>query len=96
MYTEQKGKIYYTDCETGCVEEICDGEDNDCDGLIDADFTEKEKRIGWLRLVRPGLIDTNDPDKLKPDAHLALQAKLLGGYFLKNFKIHRLSSFLLL
>ena len=46
-------------------------------------FTEKEKRIGWLRLVRPGLIDTDDPEKLKPDAHLALQAKLLGDdYFL--------------
>ena len=46
-------------------------------------FSEKEKRIGWLRLVRPGLIDTDDPEKLKPDAHLALQAKLLGDYFLK-------------
>ena len=45
-------------------------------------FTEKEKRIGWLRLVRPGLIDTDDPEKLKPDAHLALQAKLLGTFFI--------------
>ena len=45
-------------------------------------FSEKEKRIGWLRLVRPGLIDTDDPEKLKPDAHLALQAKLLGDYVL--------------
>ena len=50
-------------------------------------LSEKEKRIGWLRLVRPGLIDTDDPEKLKPDAHLALQAKLLGGYFLKSLKL---------
>ena len=50
-------------------------------------FTEKEKRIGWLRLVRPGLIDTDDPEKLKPDAHLALQAKLLGDYFFSQLKI---------
>ena len=26
-----KGKIQYTDCITLCEEEVCDGEDNDCD-----------------------------------------------------------------
>lgn len=30
-----KGKIKYTDCISLCEEEICDGEDNDCDNLID-------------------------------------------------------------
>jgi hypothetical protein len=30
-----KGKIKYTDCVSLCSEEICDYEDNDCDGHID-------------------------------------------------------------
>mgnify|MGYP003112362044 CR=1 FL=1 len=30
-----KGKIKFTDCVTLCSEEICDYEDNDCDGFID-------------------------------------------------------------
>ena len=30
-----KGKIKYTDCVSLCQEEICDGEDNDCDDQID-------------------------------------------------------------
>ena len=30
-----KGKIKYTDCTSLCAEEVCDGEDNDCDGFID-------------------------------------------------------------
>jgi len=35
-----KGQIQYTDCETDCEEEVCDGKDNDCDGDIDEGFTE--------------------------------------------------------
>ena len=35
-----KGKIYYTDCETECKDEICNGEDDDCDGTIDEGFSE--------------------------------------------------------
>ena len=30
-----KGQIQYTNCKTECVEEICDGLDNDCDDEID-------------------------------------------------------------
>lgn len=41
-------------------------------------LSDNQKRIGWLSHIRPGLIGaTLDPDQLKPEAHLALQAKLL-------------------
>ena len=30
-----KGQIQYTDCVSLCEEEVCDGEDNDCDEHID-------------------------------------------------------------
>jgi hypothetical protein len=32
-----KGVWKYTDC-VPCIEELCDGEDNDCDGVIDNDI----------------------------------------------------------
>ena len=32
-----KGKLFFTDCQT-CTDEICDGLDNDCDGLVDEDL----------------------------------------------------------
>jgi len=34
----EKGQILYTVCETECFEEICDYEDNDCDGETDEDL----------------------------------------------------------
>ena len=33
-----KGQIKYTDCITACVDEICNGVDDDCDQLIDEGF----------------------------------------------------------
>ena len=30
-----KGKIFFTDCESDCEEEVCNGADDDCDGDID-------------------------------------------------------------
>ncbi len=39
--------------------------------------TESEKRIGWLQMIRPGLMGLQHPDKMTPDAHLTLQAKLV-------------------
>ena len=41
------------------------------------ELNANQKRIGWLRLIRPGLMETDDPEKLKPEAHLTLQAKIL-------------------
>ena len=38
-----KGQIQYTDCVTACIDEICDGIDNDCDGDIDEGFSEIEE-----------------------------------------------------
>ena len=32
-----KGKLFFSECQH-CTEEICDGKDNDCDGLIDEDI----------------------------------------------------------
>jgi len=42
----QKGQILYTDCKTECFEEVCDGKDNDCDGLIDEEVTNACGKCG--------------------------------------------------
>ena len=38
--TCEKGHIYYTNCETDCEPEVCDGKDNDCDEEIDEGFSD--------------------------------------------------------
>ena len=35
-----KGKIQYTECVTLCTEELCNGLDDDCDGLVDEGFDQ--------------------------------------------------------
>ena len=41
----EKGQIQYTNCETECVEEVCNGLDDDCDDYIDEGFTEFEEDL---------------------------------------------------
>lgn len=43
-----KGKIKYTDCVSLCSEEICDYEDNDCDGHIDEGQRNACDECGFL------------------------------------------------
>ena len=43
-----KGKIQYTSCVTLCEEEVCDGEDNDCDDLIDEEQLNACGECGFL------------------------------------------------
>ena len=35
-----KGQIQYTDCKTDCAEEVCNGIDDDCDGVVDEGFDD--------------------------------------------------------
>lgn len=43
-----KGKIKYTDCVSLCHEEICDYEDNDCDGQIDEEQRNDCNECGFV------------------------------------------------
>jgi hypothetical protein len=43
-----KGKIKYTDCVSLCTEEVCDYEDNDCDGHIDENQRNACDECGFL------------------------------------------------
>jgi len=55
----EKGKILWTDCETDCYEEICDGMDNDCDGFTDED---QLNACGKCGIVPPDICDGADND----------------------------------
>ena len=56
-----KGQIQYTDCKTECVEEICDGKDNDCDDEIDEGVTNACGECGDVPVEVCDFID-NDCD----------------------------------
>jgi hypothetical protein len=53
----EKGQIKYTNCETNCDEEICDGEDNDCDGQVDEGFSEIEELCNNIDDNCNGIVD---------------------------------------
>ena len=55
-----KGKVQYTDCITPCVDEICDGLDNDCDDEIDEGFSEVEEICNNLDDNCNGIVDEGE------------------------------------
>ena len=61
-----KGQIQYTDCKTECVEEICDGKDNDCDDEIDEGVTNACGECGDVPVEVCDFID-NDCNGLIDD-----------------------------
>lgn len=56
----EKGKIQFTNCETECVEEVCNGVDDDCDDYIDEGFTEFEEVCNGVDDNCNGLIDEGE------------------------------------
>jgi hypothetical protein len=58
--TCDKGHIYYTDCKSDCVQEVCDGLDNDCDEEIDEDFAGIEEVCNNIDDNCNGLVDEGD------------------------------------
>jgi len=55
-----KGKIQYTDCETTCTDEICDGNDNDCDEAIDEGFDGIVEECNNIDDNCNGIVDEGD------------------------------------
>ena len=56
----EKGKILYTNCETECQEEICDGLDNDCDDDIDEGFSDIEEVCDGVDNNCNGIVDEGE------------------------------------
>ena len=55
-----KGKIFFTDCESDCEEEVCNGVDDDCDGDIDEGFTEIEELCNNVDDNCNGVVDEGE------------------------------------
>ena len=55
-----KGQIQYTNCETECKEEICDGLDNDCDEEIDEGFSGIEELCNNVDDNCNGIVDEGE------------------------------------
>jgi hypothetical protein len=70
-----KGKIKYTDCVSLCTEEVCDYEDNDCDGHIDEGQRNDCNECGFLPEESCDGIDNNCngwvDEELLQDCHTA-------------------------
>lgn len=55
-----KGKVQYTDCVTPCVEEVCNGVDDDCDDDIDEGFSNVEETCNNIDDNCNGIVDEGD------------------------------------
>ena len=56
----EKGQILYTGCETDCVEEVCNGVDDDCDEEVDEGFSEIEELCNNVDDNCNGIVDEGE------------------------------------
>ena len=56
----EKGQILFTNCVTECVEEVCNGVDDDCDDVIDEGFSEIEEVCNNIDDNCNGVVDEGE------------------------------------